>query len=178
MLMKKIFCLAIALLMIFSFVSCTGGGEEVSSDDTEASDVPVVSLVCEKTKVTPGEEVTVKVHISNAPLTACFDIFTYADAVLECEAVETPDSDVILAANKEEMNGEVYAVVRGMVASTYDILDDDVCEIIYKVRDDASSGTKINLTLQVPVYQLGLDETGNDVYSVKCALQGLVLEVK
>ena len=46
------------------------------------------------------------------------------------------------------------------------------------VKDDVAAGTKISLTLQVPTYQLGVDESGNDIYNVECSLQGLVLEVK
>ena len=179
MLMKKIFCILIALMMLFSFAACTDSNEEVTSEEaTEAATVPVISLVSEKTAVVPGEEITVTLHIADAPLTACFDIFVFADDALEISDVKTCLSELILAANNETKADEEYVVVRGMVAATYDVTDDDICNITYKVGDDVPSGTKINLTLQVPTYQLGLDESGNDIYDVDCTLQGLVLEVQ
>ncbi len=179
MLMKKIFCIALALVMIFSLVSCTSGGEETTADtESGAKAAPVVSLVSEKTTVSPGEEITVSINIKDAPLTACFDVYVYADDYLEYVTSETVSSELILAANSEEKNGEEYFVVRGMVASTYDVIDEEICTVTYKLKEDAVAGTKINLTLQVPIYRIGLDESGNDIYSVNCELQGLVLEVQ
>ena len=179
MLMKKIFCILIALMMLFSFAACSDSNEEVTSEEaTEAVTVPVISLVSEKTAVAPGEEIKVSLHIEDAPLTACFDILVFADAALSVAEVKTCPSEVILAANNESKAGEEYVIVRGMVAATYDVTDDDICNITYKVSDDVPTGTKINLTLQAPTYQLGLDESGNDVYNVDCTLQGLVLEVQ
>lgn len=179
MLMKKIFCVIIALLMLVSFASCSGGGEETTSDVSDnTATVPVVSLVSEKTAVAPGEEVKVTLKVAQAPLTACFDILVFADDSLEFSDVKTCPSELILAANKEEKAGEEYVILRGMVAATYDVADDDMCVITYKVKDDVPAGTKISLTLQVPTYQLGFDESGNDIYNVDCALQGLVLEVQ
>lgn len=179
MLMKKIFCVLIALLMILSFAACSGGGEEATSEDlSEAVTVPTVSLVSEKTAVTPGEELKVTLHVADAPLTACFDILVFADDSLEFSEVKTCPSELILAANCEEKAGEEYVILRGMVAATYDVTDDDMCVITYKVKEDVPAGTKISLTLQVPTYQLGLDESGNDIYNVDCTLQGLVLEVR
>ncbi len=179
MLMKKIFCVVIALLMLVSFASCSGGGEETTTDVSgETATVPVVSLVSEKTAVAPGEEIKVTLHVADAPLTACFDILVFADAALQIKDVKTCPSELILAANREEKADEEYVILRGMVAATYDVADDDMCVITYKVKDDVPAGTKISLTLQVPTYQLGFDESGNDIYNVDCTLQGLVLEVQ
>ena len=177
MLMKKILSLTIALLMLLSFVSCSGGNE-ATDETTESAAAPVVSLVAEKTEVLPGEEIKVTVNVTDALLTACFDIFVYADDGLEVVAVETCPSELILAANNREEAGEEYVIVRGMSAATYDVADEDMCVITYKVKDDVAAGTKISLTLQAPTYQLGFDESGDDIYNVDCNLQGLVLEVK
>lgn len=178
MLMKKIICVAIALLMLFSFVSCSGGSETTTEGNTDDAVSPVISLVSDKTTVAPGEEIKVTLHVAEAPLTACFDILIFADETLEFSDVATCPSELILAANREEKAGEEYVIVRGMVAATYDVTDDDMCTVTYKVKDDVPSGSKISLTLQVPTYQLGLDESGNDIYNVECTLQGLVLEVQ
>ena len=179
MLMKKIFCVIIALLMIVCFASCSGGGEETTSDvpDNTAT-VPVVSLVSEKTAVASGEEVKVTLKVAQAPLTACFDVLVFADDAIQIKDVKTCPSELILAANREEKADEEYVILRGMVAATYDVADDDMCVITYKVKDDVPAGTKISLTLQVPTYKLGFDESGNDIYNVDCTLQGLVLEVQ
>ncbi len=177
MLMKKIFSFTIALLMVLSLAACSGGNE-ATDETTEKTAAPVVSLVAERTEVLPGEEITVTVNVSEALLTACFDIFVFADDGLEVASVETCPSELILAANSKEEDGEEYVIVRGMSASTYDVADEDMCVITYKVKDDVAAGTKISLTLQVPTYQLGVDESGNDIYNVECSLQGLVLEVK
>lgn len=179
MLMKKIFCITLALVIIFSLASCSSGGEATTSDTESVAEVaPVVSLVSEKTTVSPGEEITLLLNIKDAPLTACFDVYVYADDYLEYVTSETVSSELILAENSEEKNGEEYFVVRGMVASTYDVFDEDICTVTYKVSEAAAAGTKINLTLQAPIYRIGFDESGNDVYNVDCALQGLVLEVQ
>lgn len=177
MLMKKIFSFTIALLMVLSLAACSGGNE-ATDETTEKTAAPVVSLVAERTEVLPGEEIAVTVNVSEALLTACFDIFVYADDGLEVASVETCPSELILAANNKEEYGEEYVIVRGMSASTYDVADEDMCVITYKVKDDVAAGTNISLTLQVPTYQLGVDESGNDIYNVECSLQGLVLEVK
>ncbi len=179
MLMKKILSITIALLMVLFLVSCSSGGEETTVDATADADgaAPVVSLVTEKTAVKPGEEIRIMLHVSNAPLTACFDVCVYADNQLDFVDVETMASKLILAANQEKKGAEEYVIVRGIVASTYDVLDDDICEITYIVSQDAPAGTKINLTASVPVYQIGADKSGNDVLSVSCETKGLVLEV-
>ena len=177
MLMKKIFSLAIALLLLLSLVSCSGGNE-IADETTEGAAAPVVSLVAENTEVLPGEEIKVTVNVSDALLTACFDIFVYADDGVEIVSVETCPTELILAANNREEAGEEYVIVRGMSAATYDIADEDMCVITYKVKDDVAAGTKISLTLQAPTYQLGFDESGDDIYNVDCSLQGLVLEVQ
>lgn len=178
MLMKKILSIAVALLMILSLASCNPAGEEATTEGVADENAPVVSLLSEKTTVSPGEEIKVTVHISEAPLTACFDIYVFAEDSLEIAGVRTCASELILAANSEEKNDEEYVAVTGMVATTYDVLDDDICNITYKVKEDALPGTKINLTVQVPTYQLGTDESGNDFYNVECNSQGLVLEVQ
>ena len=179
MLMKKILSIAIALLMLLCLASCSNGGnEETTAEATDNETVPVISLVSEKTTVTPGEEIIVKLHIKDAPLTACFDIYAFADDALSYVEVTTIPSQLILAANGEITDEEEFVTVRGMVAATYDVLDDDICEIKYIVKEDVPAGTKINLTLQVPTYKLGLDASGNDIYSVDPELQGLVLEVQ
>ena len=178
MLMKKILSVVIALLMVITLGACNPAGEETTTaaDDSDSSK-PVVSLVTGKTAVKPGEEIKVSLHISNAPLTACFDACVYYESLLEYVEVKTVPSQLILAANKEADAGEEYVIVRGIVADTYDVLDDDMCEITYKVSESAPEGTKINLTVSVPVYQVGMDESGNDVMSVVCKTEGLVLEV-
>lgn len=182
MLMKKILCVILSLVFVFSFVACTDGNNEDANTSETSSDsgVPVISLVNEKTAVEPGEEVQIELHVKNAPLTACFDIYIYADEMLEYITSETVSSELILASNQEEADGIKRVVVRGMVAATYDILDDNICTVTYKVSEKAPSGTKLNLTVQSPMYQVGLDESGNDVYSVsdKIEFNGLVLEVQ
>lgn len=177
MLMKKILSITIALLMLFSLVSCSSGGDETTTEADNDKVVPVISLVTQKTAVKPGEEIKVTLHISKAPLTACFDVCVYAESMLQYVEVKTIPSQLILAANKEAKGAEEYVIVRGIVAATYDVLDDDICEITYKVSEDAAKGTKINLTTRTPVYQVGMDESGNDVLSVTCETNGLVLEV-
>ncbi len=177
MLMKKILSIIIALLTVISLVSCSSGGEETTTAAEDDSVVPVISLVSQKTAVKPGEEIKITLHISDAPFTACFDVYVYAENMLEYVEVKTLPSQLILAANKEAKGGEEYVIVRGIVAATYDVLDDDICEITYKISEDAPQGTKINLTTRAPLYQVGMDESGNDVLSVNCETKGLVLEV-
>ncbi len=181
MLMKKILCTVLSLLFMITLVSCGSNTEETTANSTSADDsMPVVSLVSDKTTVSAGEEITVNVHIKNAPLTACFDIYVYADASLSYITSQTEASEMMLAANVDETDEMKPVVIRGIVAAAYDILDDDICTITYIVNEDVPAGTKITLSVQVPSYQLALDKSGNDVYSVNDSMpiQGLVLEVQ
>ena len=180
MYMKKILSIAFGLLLVLSLASCSSGNNEHTEDEAE-KEAPVISLLCDNTLVSAGDEIEIKVNISQAPLTACFDVYVLSEAALTYVSSETQASGLILAANIDETaedGGRV--VVRGMVASTYDVLDEDVCIVTYKVADEAESGSKINLTLQVPIYQVGFDKSGNDVYDVNSSviLNGIVLEVK
>ena len=70
--------------------------------------------------------------------------------------------------------------IRGIVAETYDLPENDICTITYKVSEDAVSGDVINLVLQVPTYQLGVDKSGNEVYDVEKQVEtkNLVLTVE
>ena len=143
MLMKKIVSLALALLLVFTLASCTGGNEEIT-EDNGAADSPVISLVCDNTVVSAGEEIAVKVNISNAPLTACFDIYVISEDTLTYASSPTSSEGLILVANNDETaedGGRV--IIRGMVASTYDVLDDNICTVKYTVSEDAVSGSKI-----------------------------------
>lgn len=180
MLMKKILSVILALMLAASLAGCSAGNQNGTDDETTAAvDAPVISVVCDKATVTAGEEIEVKVHIGNAPLTACFDIYVMADDAVSYISSKNPSSELILASNLEEEGGTSQVVIRGMVASTYDVLDENVCIIKYKVSDAAAAGTKISFSLKCPLYQVGLDESGNDVYSVEgnVSLNGLVLEV-
>ena len=178
MLMKKIFGIVLSLMLVFSLVSCSSGSQGDATESTTEENGYVISLHSDNTAVNAGEEVTVKVHIKDIPFTACFDIYVFADEQLEYVTSETAELDLYLASNIDENAGGV--VVRGMVASTESIADEDICTITYKVSEDAASGSKINLNLQIPLYQVGFDKSGDDVYEISesIVLENLILEVQ
>ena len=98
MLMKKILSLILFAAIVLSLAGCTGGKQnETTQDETESESFPIVTLVCDNTKVSAGEEIEVKVHIDNAPRTACFDIYVYADETVSYVTSETVSSELILA---------------------------------------------------------------------------------
>lgn len=164
--MKKLITSVLVLVVLFSLTACTSSPEADETTTEEASAVPVVSLVCEDTAVKAGDTVELRVNIKHSLLTACFDIYVIADDGFIYEDNETSAGSMIMIANNEEKDGVERFAIRGIVAETYDLPDNDVCTIKYKVSEDSVPGDVINVILQVPAYQLGLDESGNDVYSV------------
>ena len=181
--MKKILSLSIVFVLIFSLSACKGNGDEQTTSATDAlGNSPIVSVLCESTEVSAGDTVEIFVHIAQSKYTACFDIYLYADEQLEYQSAIAKGSDqsLILAANLMDDETGEYVAVRGIVASTTDIMDDDIYSIEYKVADDVESGAKLCVNIQVPAYQLGIDERGDEVYSVTEDVQinNLVLTVK
>ena len=105
-------------------------------------------------------------------------MYVQADETVSYVSSESHSLELILASNVMD-NDPGTVIVRGMVAATADIYDKEVCTIKYKVSEDVTSGTKISFSLRCPLYQVGFDESGNDVYSLgdNIVLKGLVLEV-
>ncbi len=166
--MKKITALILSVLFCFAVASCSGGEEQTTvSDDAGANTVaPKVKLVLDSAAVIAGETVDVAVNISEAPLTACFDIYVFAPEQLIYESSNSLHSELIIASNVVEREEKECVAVRGMVATTCDLLDDNICVIQYKVPEDAKSGDEIVFAVQVPLFQIGTDANGSDVYSV------------
>ena len=181
--MKKILSLCLILVLVISLVACKGGSsEETTVEGGTDAGTPCVALISDVTEVSPGETVEVALHIKNSQYTACFDIYVYADEKLAFEKARTIEGDtgLILAANHLEDETGEYVAVRGMVASTCDVMDNVISRITYTVSQSAVSGDKIALNMQIPAYQLGVDESGNEVYSVtdSVIVNNLILTVK
>lgn len=168
--MKRLIAIMLCLLLCLSAASCSGGKTEENGSETTGNasqgPSPVIRLIQDSAAVVPGETVDVMLHISNAPLTACFDIYVYAPSRLVYESSNTLHSELIVASNSVEYESTECVVVRGMVATTCDLTDDNICVVTYTVPEDAKSGDELPITLQVPLYQLGTDDSGSDVYSV------------
>ncbi len=182
--MKRFLCVLMIFALVFSFAACKteDEAEQTTTQVSSMNDSPMVSLKCENTEVSAGDMVEIFVHIADSPLTACFDVLVYADNGLEYESSRTIEGDtgLILAANFIEEESINYVAVRGIVSSTTDLLSNNVCKIVYKVSDSVVSGDKISVIAQIPAYQLGTDESGDEVYSVTDSLRisNLVLTVK
>lgn len=178
--MKKIFFAVIAVLLVISFAACSDKEPVNETTTEETSSVPVVSLKTDNTAVKAGESVEIVVNISQSPLTACFDIYVVSDSLLIYEKNSASAGEMMMAANFKEEDGVERVAIRGISAQTFDLPDNDVCTITYKVSEEAVTGDVINIVLQVPSYQLGLDESGNDVYSVneELTLNNITLTVE
>ncbi|MBR3768033.1 MAG: hypothetical protein IKL10_07335 [Clostridia bacterium] len=183
--MKKILSIALVLIIVLSLTACSGSNsDETTSDEFGGNEnsAPVVSLICDNTEVSAGDTVSVYIHIKDALYTACFDIYVYADEklVFESEEAEVLNANLIMAANIMDEDTDDYVAVRGIVSTTYDLPDNNIYRLDYKVSGDATSGDKLSVMAQVPTYQVGFDKSGNDVYSVEEEIQinNLVLTVK
>ena len=178
MLMKKVFGIVLSLILVLSLMSCSTGSHEEATESTTPAISYFISAVCDNTVVSAGDEIEVKIHIEDIPFTACFDIYVAADEQLEYKSSKVAASDAILASNMDTDSGNV--IIRGMVASTVDIFDENICTVKYKVSEDAVSGSKLNVNLQVPLYLVGVDESGDDVYEIRdnIVLENLVLEIQ
>ncbi len=168
--MKRLIVIMLCLLLCLSATACSAEKTEGGTGDTtgEASQYPspVIRLIQDSAAVLPGETVDVILHISNAPLTACFDIYVYAPPELAYDSSKTLHSELIVASNSVDYESAECVVVRGMVATTCDLTDDNISVITFTVPEDVKSGDELLISLQVPLYQLGTDEGGSDVYSV------------
>lgn len=167
--MKKIISLLLIMSVLVSFAACKNGnnGGNNSEETTVNTEVvtPVVTLNCDKTEVAPGEEISVVVHVANAPKTACFDIYLYADEILEYKSASSKSIEKFqLEANgMTDADGKPYVAIRGIVATCVDILDNDIYTIKYIVSDNAVSGDEIEIKIKCPMFQVAFDENGNDV---------------
>ncbi len=178
--MKKILSLLTAALFAFCLVSCSSEkGEETTENFSENEIAPVISLKTEKLSVKAGETVDVVVNVKNAPFTACFDIFVVDDELFAYNDNDISSNGMIIAANYEE-SSEGKLAIQGYVAETVNLEDADICTVTYTVSEQAEAGDIINVMLQVPSYQLGIDESGNDVIDVEAilTLNNLVLAVE
>ena len=165
--MKKIAVIFLCMLLCFTAASCSGGQEETTSENNSGAAVtPQVKLVLDSAAVIAGETVDISVNVSQAPLSACFDIYIYSPEQLAYVSSQPSHSEFIIASNLVESEDTECVAVQGMVARTCDLLDDNICVISYKVSDDVKTGDKLVLTVRVPSYSVGTDESGNDTYSV------------
>ncbi len=179
--MKKVLSIFLVIFMIFCACSCTAGNnEETTENSSENEAYPVVTLKTETSTVKAGDNVQIVVNICNAKYTACFDIYVLADEPLVYKENEISAHGMIMAANYQDDDAEGRLAIRGIAAETVKLEDADICTVTYTVSEDAVSGDVINLMLQVPSYQIGLDESGNDVLDVEASvvLNNLVLRVE
>lgn len=184
--MKKIICLFLVGVMIFALASCGNESKEttIASDSAENTTLdvnsvtPEVTFTCEKNEVAPGEEISAFIYVKNAPQTACFDMYVYADNRLECDKIKCGYVENFqLEANRlSDADGNKYVAVRGMVATCRDILDDDICTLTYKIPADAASGDKYEITMKCPVYQIAFDENGNEIANCADKISPVTLE--
>lgn len=182
--MKKLISILVVLSLLFSFAACSSGNteENTSSSADVDNDIPVISLHSDKSEVSAGDIISIYVHIKNAIHTACFDVYVYADEKLEYElaTAQALSPEFILAANYLEDENNGYVAIRGIIATAYDIPDNDIYKIDYKVSDEVKSGDKLTFTVDSPSFELALDASGNDIYSVSEYLQvnNLTVNVK
>ena len=182
--MKKVLCVCLAAVFVLILCSCTKDREENAGDTTSetASDtsVPVISLVADKETVSPGDTVNVTVNISNAPLTACYEISVFADEKLSfVDSRETDKSEMINEGVYNETDTP-YFFMTGIIFSACDLTDNDMFVITYRVSEDAVSGDELSLTVNTSSFHLATDETGDetaDIFnSVLC--NGISLKVE
>ena len=168
--MKKILSLLSAALFIFCMTSCSSSdGEETTDNQALNETAPVVSLLAEKQSVKAGDTVEVTINIKNSPYTACFDIFVVSDELFVYENSDVYSNGMVLETNYDDTPGGSF-VINGFVVETVNLEDADICTVTYTVSEQAKAGDIINVMLSVPSFQVGIDESGNDVLDVEASL--------
>lgn len=105
----------------------------------------VVTLTADKTTVRPGDTVTLTLHLKDCPKVACFNFS------IRCMG---PASVAGNRFNKfSNKNGDAFTInsnakdkellLGGMISTTCDFLDDDLCTVTYRVSADAEPGEEL-----------------------------------
>lgn len=132
------------------------------------------SLQCDTASVAPGSEFTVTIHTDAYKSIACFqfDVFTEGKAqALDGDILSAGEFTVIPSRRDEKIN------VAGYVARVEDFTDCDFAEVVCKVNDDAVSGDKIVIRLDVSQFMIGLDEDGNKTQELSGKFKDCTLEL-
>lgn len=162
--MKKITAFLLCALILIGLSACSETAKDNSGEKDEQNDVKL-SLVASDTKVSAGEEVSVVLNFSGGVNIACFDVFVEAAEGLEYvkRKTNTPENFTLEVSNLSEEN---KCKVSGYTMYTYDFPNNDICEITYKIPDNAKSGDKYAVTLSILDFQAGTDKDGAECISI------------
>lgn len=189
--MKRFLLLLCCCLCVFSllcFSACDSSTEETSvteptdesisdnSENTEDDEV-VVTLTSDLAEVAPGEEFVVTCTVKECQMFAAGDlIFSYDKERVTAELVEENVKDMYSFSNETESAYQYSAYV----ASTADI-ENAILFNVYCVADEScKSGDEIEITLSCDEWLIGVDETGDEVKSIKDSVttNSLLIKVK
>ena len=136
---------------------------------------PVITLTPEKTEVSAGDTLDAVLHIDNARLLASLTVSVGFDSEkLACEDFETHSVTGFYDISNKLEGQMIYS---GYVLTTTNIVDEDVAILHLKVADGVESGEKLTLSIDVPEFKLGTDESGDTIYDVAAQVKAENVEI-
>ncbi len=128
-----------------------------------------------KTKYKPGENVTVTISVANAPMTADFDLYlTWEDGALTYKSASTATvGDMQMISSNDNTTFRLM----GIVSTCIDLNNNELCDVVFNIPEDAKSGSVIELTPRVNEMEQALDSNGNNVKSIKNKVSASSLKI-
>lgn len=152
--MKKFISICLVISFVFLLCSCGSVGKKTSQ--------AVIALTVDKSKVSPGEEITLTLNISGVEKFTSMDI-----AISAPEEAEFKDASSISVSDliSESNNHDGTFVISAYVATTANIENDDIYKIEYQISPNASKGKAIKFTPNLISFMVGIDENGDETVS-------------
>lgn len=162
--MKRITALLLCAFILIGLSACGETPKDNSGVQDEQNEVKL-SLVASDTKVAAGEEVSVVLNFSGGVNIACFDVFVEAGEKLEYVRHKT-NTQANFTLELSNLSEENKCKISGYTMYTCDFPNNDICEITYKIPENAKSGDKYTVTLSILDFQAGTDKDGAECISI------------
>lgn len=149
--------------------------ENKADNSSDVSTGACFILSTTKTKYAPGEDVTVTISVANAPMTADFDLYlTWDEGALTYKSASNAtfdDMQMIFA------NNDTTFRLMGVVTTCTDLDNNELCDVVFTIPEDAKSGSVIEITPRVNEMEQALDSQGNEVKSIKKKVSASSLKI-
>lgn len=134
---------------------------ENTEEETTQAFIGALSFKTEAESVSPGEEVKVILNVSECSFMATLDVFVDADPEIELVDIKVNYmADFTTECSRPDAEGVTRGRIAGFSMYTKDFSDVDICEITYKIPEDAQSGDSFSVFTVPYDIQLGTDASG------------------
>ncbi len=149
--------------------------ENKADNSSDVSTGACFILSTTKTKYAPGEDVTVTISVANAPMTADFDLYlTWDEGALTYKSSSNATlGDMQMISSNDATTFRLM----GIVSTCMDLDNNELCDVVFTIPEDAKSGSVIEITPRVNEMEKALDSNGNEVKSIKKKVSASSLKI-